>query len=657
MRKYFLQLCTIVLCFAACDENLEEPAAAKLPLAAPDTADAETAADASAAQTAFAPAMGPDAAEVVLQPAQTAPDAAGLTIQNRDGELARVPLFALIPVGPSEARLLWVPWSGAGVRYTVEHNPPGPVPKWTPIRAEIGADSALVYGVGAADQLRVVAWNDENVRVGESVDLAFSPVEAAEPLLAGRNVIDGRSQGWMVGETLVSGLGSAPLEGDILLLPMGFERDGNAVREVISTSSTDRGWSATTRPFEWRPNQGARAGAAANLSLDGLPVGLLQPGNDGYRGYCSVSGWGCVEFRAGDLERPKTTRKAAREYPIIRRFWSTELSDTLGLSIVPSANAGVKLIADGSRSGFSVTGKAQVIAYAEGRIDVALSTTSSSVTDLVYPIWTQGRVYLFTIGPFDFSGEASLSAVGSYTGSSDGTEGYWSGAIQFQRGYEVGYEPRRSFYKEPISTSSLSITPNFNDGSSGSVRVGLRAVAKLYSWPVDARLTGTAELVFSHASTNGAPCAQTASIEATEIALESRLEYWLDLAFFSPWSGTLASYRTAIAAWGINRSLSVPDQLRAGAAQQFRVLSNGNPQPLASGGTPMPPINWAGLQVYVDGALAPQPTLVSGRYQFAEALPAGNHEIGVWIPEGVHPQVLRAPGVCLSRSVSVDGAP
>ena len=652
MKKCALWLCSSALLLSACADNIEDTRTLELPVA--DATVADTAVDASAAHTAFAPAMRPDAAEGVLQSAQTAPQPAGGTIQNRDGELARVPLFALIPVGPSQARLLWVPWTGAGVRYSVEHSPPGTLPKWTPIRAEIDSDSALVSGVGAADQLRVVAWNDENVRVGESVDLAFSPVEAAEPLLAGRNVIDGRAQGWMVGETLVSGLGSAPHEGDILLLPMAFELGESVVREVISTSSADQGWSATTRPFEWRPNQGARSGAAANLSLDGLPVGLLQPGSDGYRGYCSVSGWGCVEFLENDLIISKSTSKSIREYRIIDLSWSSELSSASGLSITPEANAGVKILADGSANG---SGRARITAYADGSMNLNISTTDSSIEIPERRLFTTGRVKLFTVAFFTLRGEVSLAAVAGYEGSTGGTEGQWSGSIQFSRGYEVGFERRRKFYKDRISSSNMIIAPSFGDESRGAARVGLKAVATIDSYLVDAQLTGNADLVLSHSSTRSSPCMQEVSIEATDIALESGLRYWINFIVGAPFEGTLLSERTPIAAWAINRSLLISDRLRTDAAQQFRVLSDGNPQPQDSGGSPMPPIDWAGLEVYVDGALAPQPTSISGRYQFAEALTPGDHEVGVWVPELDHGQALRAPGVCLTRSVTVEGTP
>jgi hypothetical protein len=662
MKKCALWLCSSALLFSACADNIEDTRTLELPAPAADSADAtvtDTAVDVSAAQTAFAPAMGPDATEAVLQSDQTPAPGAGATIQNRDGELARVPLFALIPVGPSQARLLWVPWSGAGVRYSVEHSPPGTVPKWTPIRAEIDSDSALVYGVGAADQLRVVAWNEEDVRVGESVDLAFSPVEAAEPLLAGRNVIDGRSQGWIVGETLVNGLGSAPLAGDILILPMVFERDENVVREVISTSSTVQGWSAATRPFEWRLRQSKRAGVAANISLDGLPLGLLQEGSDGYRGYCSVSGWGCIEFRADDLEVRNPSRKLAADFDIIRRSWSRELYSAQGIAIMPSANAGVKLGAEGDYCTWCLTawGRAKIVAYADGGLDAAIATTSAEFTIPSYEIYRSARIRLFTVLGFSFEGDASLRAIGSFSGSSSGTEGFWLGDVNFERGYELGYESRRGFYGQSISDQDLSISPQFGDGSFGEARAGLEAAASIYSLPLDAELNAQAELAFSHNSTAGLPCGQTASILSTDIALLSSLGYVFNLAVLDTRVGTFATYRTPISGWGINRVLSMPDQLQAGAPQQFRVLSSGNPQPQSSSGSPMPPIGWDALQVYVDGVLAPQPTIVSGRYQFAEALPAGDHEIGVWIPEGVHGQALRAPGVCLSRSVSVDGAP
>jgi hypothetical protein len=495
--------------------------------------------------------------------------------------------------------------------------------------------------------------------VGESVDLAFSPVDAAEPMLAGRNVIDGRSQGWMVGETLVSGLGSAPLEGDILLLPVGFERDGNAVREVISTSSTDRGWSATTRPFEWQLRRSKRAGVAANLSLDGLPVGLLRPGSDGYRGYCSVSGWGCVEFRADDFGTPKTSQKLAAEFNIIRYSWSRELVSADDIRIRPSANAGVKLSAEGDYCTLCLTawGKAKMIAYADGSLDARIETTLPYIAIPSYEIYRTARIRLFTVLGFTFEGDASLSAIGSFSGLASGTNGTWTGRANFQRGYEIGYESRRGFYGQPISVSALSLVPEFGDGSRGEARAGLRAIASLYSLPLDAELNGTAQLAFSHESTSGQPCGQTTSIQSTDLALVSSLGYEFDLALLDPRVGTFATYRTPIASWGLNRALSIPELLRTDAAQQFRVLGDGTPQPEDNDGNAMPPIDWGGLDVYVAGALAPQPTIVSGRYQFADALPAGNHEIGVWIPEGAHDQVLRAPGVCLARSVTVEGAP
>lgn len=609
-----------------------------------------------------------------------------------------VPLYALVPTDPESARLLWVPWPHAGLTYAVERAPEDSDAKWTPIGATIDVDSAVVTGLHDGDLVRLVAVGADGERLATSVALPFSPVSAPPDTLDGHPIVDGRGQDWAVSDDGVSGLEVVPQLGSILVLPIRSGETDSVIRQVLSTRPDGYGaWSAETQPARLTPAPGTRVGASINVSADGIPVSMLTPMNGDHVGYCSTSGWGCIEI--DQQIAAASARLWSTGYSgTLSQTWSTQ-QEQLGMTIDASAEGGVIVeaayelayswlgIPNGMKMAYLRTRP-----YAQAQITASIDTAGGSVPQFEQPVFSPISVPIFTATFLTITAEFGVSTVAFLEDQTDsGVSGRWSGQASLSRAYETGYSSRRAragtsgFYGPQFidQTFDVSIQPEFGDGSRARAWFGWKATgsvvlnASIVGELARADLSATTGLVFAHASTSGAPCDQPVSIAHADIGLGARLDARLDLVFLDPWDFPIADRVVPILAWGRERTIAVPQTLRHDAsAFDFRLLNLGfggthdHPWtgefgfPIDASRDVTPRLGSDGLQTYIDAlpldATAHPLSAQLGKYTqvVPESLSPGPHTFAVWMPDAPPPNptpatLLRAPGQCVSRELQV----
>lgn len=588
-----------------------------------------------------------------------------------------VPLFALIPMGPESARLLWVPWPLQDIDYRIERRSK-PSDAWEPIDADVSVDSAVVNDLETDDQLRVVAYLDDQ-RLGQSVDLGFKPTSAPPQTVLGRDIVDGRGRGWNVGPDQVVGHGPMPRPSDLLVLPVRLGKASD-IREVESVTPITTGWRAHTVAFELPPQPAigqrstvpVRGGATLNLSLDGIPRSALT-GEGGLVGYCSTSGWGCLQLATAELEalaaqpRAKTTTDWL-DFPLTLDLFSFEQD---GLTFSATATGGVEVQIDYETEGLLVPTVSRIAArarpYAVGEVSATLNTSTDRVA-VSEPLYTTPSVGVSIGLMASLTVDFDVSAVVDYQ-SEGPTNGGWVGQFGYARTFEVGYNEQ--FYGPLVLSDepTLHVTPQFGDGSRGDLWFGYRTDANLHLNLVTfslatASLSPTTGLVFVHDSTLAAPCNRTTSIAHAEVDLGAKLEASLDLPFtLLDRSFLLSDKRAPVLTWGNRRDLSSSPRLSSGAAPlSFRLRPRPLPPSLqdfiqVSGD--IDPTDPSLLELYVDGApRAATFAIDGGRFRVEPTAPlgVGQREVAVWVPdEDYSPAGLfGAPGQCVKSSVLVE---
>ncbi len=585
-----------------------------------------------------------------------------------------VPLYALVPSGPDDARLLWVPWPGTDARYTVERRGVDAT-EWLSVVADVHRDYAVVHRLSDGDQLRVVARSVDGSRSVESVPLPFHPASATPSRIQGRAVIDGRGQAWQLGATTVAGWGPVPAPGDVLVPAIQAPNPSAGLREALTVSGDAEGWLATTRAFDFAPAAGTRLGAALNLSMDGVPSSVFEPTQAGKVGYCSSSGWGCLELSESDLHR---LTEAADVDPSPERAayegdWPATMSAQMtaaGMDIDAVATGGVRVFAD-YELGWTSLNSASLVTepYAVGQVAANISTSGGSIPDFEQPLITSISVPLYSAGLVSITADFGLAAIAELDNIGGGAiDGAWTGDVEFSRPTTVGYQSRnsRGLYGPVLGDPyfDIGITPAFADGSSADIWFAWRASGSVVLqggfWEIArGTLAATAGLVFAHESTPGAPCNEAISIAHADVALRAKLDAEIDFLGLDPYEFPLADRRKVLLSWGRPRYLAGDSRVTSGEPIEFRTLA-GAPDFVYRDVTADP----SSLTTFVDGAVNPSPVIVANA-RYSVDLPAGlsdgDHTLSVWLPDDppALPSIqtlLDGHGQCTSRTFSLDPA-
>ncbi|MCB9678214.1 MAG: hypothetical protein H6737_24145 [Alphaproteobacteria bacterium] len=461
-----------------------------------------------------------------------------------------MPVFALIPTGPDEARMLWVPWPVAGVEYRVERRAT-PESAWELAEASVSADAALATGLEPDDELRVAAF----LEVGDSAnpsECTSLPTTAAPDSLLRRTVVDGRGLDWQVTPDEVSGSGAAPTRAISSSCPSNSGVLGKSGKWPPHFRPR-RGGAQRLGPSEppsapqmgHRREAAVRGAATLNMSLDGIPRSALIPARDGLVGYCSKSGWGCLEISSADVPPAVEAQPDQRTTTDWYDFGLTlDIEPPLaqnGLVIGASAGGGVELQLEYETEGWFVPTLSRIAArarpYVGGQVYATIDTTSTRIV-MEDPVYTTPQIIIYTATLASVTTDFDLSAVVDFR--ADGpVSGQWLGQIGYSRTFEVGYNGQ--FYGPQVvaDTPVLLVTPEFGDGSSADLWFGWRADANLNLDVLGvnlatASLSPTAGTVFVHRSTPGAPCNHPVSLAHARVDLGAKLEANLDLPGLLP---------------------------------------------------------------------------------------------------------------------------
>jgi hypothetical protein len=620
--------------------------------------------------------------------------------ESPDADTPAVPLYAVIPVGPDSARMLWVPWPGQNLTYSVQRALEGPHPKWADAVAHMEPDSAVVSGLQDGDVVRLVVSDAEGLRIGTSVAVPFSPVSAPPNSLDGHDIVDGRGESWQISDTVVHGMSDAPEIGAILVLPMRRVQTYSLVRQVLSTHPDgEGGWSATTEPARVAAVPGTRVGASFNVSADGIPMSLLTPTTSGTVAYCSQSGWGCIELNPAMVTSEQSNMLWSNGYSgVLNQTWSTQ-QEQLGMTINAEAEGGVIVEAayeisrgwTGFPNGMEMA-YLQTRPYAQADISATIDTSGGSIPTYERPVLAPISVPIFTATFLTITAEFSVNTVAfleDQTGA--GVAGQWTGEAGLSRTYEVGYSSRRArsgtngFYGPDLVGQGfdVSVQPAFGDGSQARAWFGWKATgsvvlnATVVGELARADLSATTGLVFSHNGTQAAPCNQPVSIAHADIGLGARLDASLDLKFLDPWDFPIADRVIPILGWGRERVLAAPQNLGRGASTfDFRLLNrdfgttHDHPGtgpfgfPIDASRDVTSSVGSGGLQTFVDSVSlnSSQHPLSTQLGKYTQVLPstlsAGSQTFAVWMPDDrpafPSPEtLLRAPGQCVSHTIEV----
>ncbi|MCB9694912.1 MAG: hypothetical protein H6736_24145 [Alphaproteobacteria bacterium] len=573
-----------------------------------------------------------------------------------------------------------MPWTQAPVRYLAERRLQSE-DEWHIAQAAIGVDSAVLDDLRAGDDVRVIAVDSASgERVAASPSFRFTPATVAPTTLYGRRILDGRERDWVFGDSTVRGDGAPPAEGDLLVQPLRRPSDRGEPLEVVGLEVSSAGWSAEVRPFTapdatpprtpGQPTDSSHGAIALALSTDGMP--RLPETRPGYVGYCSASGWGCVEVGRAALDvDPAAVVPSASErartvtdwYPIDApsMSWSHAVQ---GLDLDATATGGIQLQMEYDYSYLpprilSVAARGRP--HATGQVSATLNEATTGPA-FEQPIFTVS-VSVYSAAVISINAEFGLSGVIEVDAASPATGG-WQGAVEVGQTYEVGY--RDGFYgPETLDpTAYAQLTPAFGDGSEAEIWVGWKAHGAITATVLGfegarAELAPRVGVVLQHASTDGAPCNEDVSIARAGIGLGLQLDATASL----PPLGYVRTFRLVnarepIVEYGRERWLVAPPRLAdAATGIPYRVRAGALP---AVAGGDIDLDDPAGLTAFLDGVTLAGPTTFGvGTYTVSpgSSLVAGSSPVfAVWAADTDYPgtDLLGAPGVCLSTTLTVE---
>lgn len=587
------------------------------------------------------------------------------------------PLYALVSTGPNSARLLWVPWDFLHQdRIMVERSSDGE--NWEPVDFEVFEDSALVTNLHDNDVLRVFV-NHAGKRVAESVSLEFRKSSKTPSTIAGHRIVSGLGEQWEVSPDLILGTGEPPKTGDVLVLPITPQQMDPDVRLVTDVALSNGGWRVDTTIFDptneppfkkaLQKSATSRGLVSMNTSLDGIQVARLMETHKGYRGYCSVSGWGCIEFSEKDLERHHQNDFVFGTTPLKNWYHSLSWSYTdlgNGMSLTTTSGGGIKSQMEYEYGIFPprlISSTVSVEPYANATVALNLNNSDPSI-DVTENLVHSSAVIIYANFGVKVAADFGIDAVVDLDSENNfNVTGSWTAQVDTSKEYEVGYlnggyiGPNLNQTNQP----TLTITPSFNDGSEVDIWFGWRAQANVYLRAlnmhlVNANASATVGVVFNHESTDGTKCDATASLSHIQIDEGISLDAELEVPFLNlSRTFNLFTQRNPLLSWGRERTLGMAQRVQPSNTDFTFRLKSGTAQPTNFGQDDVDVSDPTQLTTYINGTEITSPiSIVDGSYSVAHGLTLqpGTYDFAVWLPENDSP-LLMADGQCVSTTVEV----
>lgn len=591
------------------------------------------------------------------------------------------PVYGFIPVGPKSVRLLWVPWSFIGDDQLIfEHRKPDE--DWKSLSSVLQyEDSAVVSGLDSNDEVRITIVSPEGSPIAHSVAFEFTPATeySGSQSFLGYNLIDFRDQNLEFEDGLVLGKENPPSVNDILILPLNGQTIGKSYQLVKHVTSDIEGWRAETEVFNTddlpkpaglasKTQMGKRESVTINYSLQGVPLKTLSRTQKGYVGYCSQSGWGCIQLEETEFKNLLNDSDLAFGSSGWNEVFNDSESWNYGqqsdpIYLVLSANVSVLFKAEWNWN--------SLIYYLKpiASVNADLHLNHANTDELEEPLGSPLQVPIYSAfgvnlsSQFRLSGVIDLDQLSSTPQATDVT-GHWNANIQTSEVYSIGYSNSKVWgpYNDKYEPLNLTITPLFQDGSSADVWIGLRGSVELNLTGMlvpdaTADLSATVGVVLNHSSTDGSKCNlpnTESSISQAKIDLGSKFEAGFEVPYFGiSHTFPLGSSRETIISWGNRYDIIAPrDQNTSDSNILFRL----KPGPLGQNSYGSVDVsNPSNLVAYLNGQL-----INSSTTQFSDGkylLPLnnlnpslGNNDFSVWLPE-IDTPILRAHGQCVSKTI------